>query len=42
MLEAHLRLLHNREDLKRVAELGDIVFRNCNGFLSSKDVVYST
>ena len=34
VLESSLKVLRNREDLKRVAELGDVVFRNCNAFLS--------
>lgn len=37
VLETHLKVLHNREDLKRVAELGDVVFRNCNAFLSRQN-----
>ena len=35
VVEHHVVSLHNREDLRRVAELGDVVFSNCNGFLST-------
>lgn len=42
VLETHLKVLHNREDLKRIAELGDVVFQNCNAFLSRKNRGNST
>ena len=32
--------MHNREDMKTVMKMGDVVFKNCNAFLSNSIFIY--
>ena len=32
--------MHNREDMKTVMKMGDVIFKNCNAFLSKSIIIY--